>query len=68
MFWREFLLKTFKVHVSSKSLDNMRITLEKIKMEDKDISIRKIVLRKGLCLVVESINMLKVKLTISDMH
>jgi len=68
MFWREFLLKTFKVHVSSKSLDNMRITLEKIKTEDKDISIRKIVLRKGLCLVVESINMLKVKLTISDMH
>jgi tRNA(Ile)-lysidine synthase TilS/MesJ len=68
MFWREFLLETFKIHVSSKSLDSMSITLEKIKLEDKDIPTRKIVLRKGLCLVIESINTLKVKLTISDIH
>jgi hypothetical protein len=69
MFWREVLLNIFKVVVGSKSLDNMQITLEKIKMATTHVAIaRKIVLRNGLCFVIENATNQKVKLTISNIH
>lgn len=56
MFWREFFFELFKVHVSTNSLINLKISIERAKTKLLNIEERRIVITKQLCFKIQRVD------------
>ncbi len=62
IFWKEFFIKAFSCHVSSKSLLNMKETLESEKLKIDDRNLRKLIVSKNIICTFQHVNQLNNKI------